>query len=122
MFKSLLITLALASSANDLANERFIVSAEEIEKHWKVDCRAMVQQWNKLFTEQSGNSGTITPAELDVMLVTSEKCAFIYNTEGTGRTVPCPDYQSINQHLLLMRENSDYRIPADANASLCKWP
>ena len=89
-FSALLLS---AQTPNDqLSNERFPVDYKRLEKHWGVDCEEalnVVGTWFENFEVNSNlNQNAIPISDL-------ERCGLLFNTRGTDRFKPCPDYQEI---------------------------
>jgi len=122
--------------SEDLANERFPVDVNLLEKHWGVDCDDTVRS-TRVFLEKQKNEqavvaniivdagGTIPVAEGSEKILSEQKitvtkteedswddidwqglyrCGLLFNTRGTGRYQPCPNYKDAYLHLTLIRK------------------
>ena len=103
MLDSILIPLILAASTMDMANERLLASGAELEQHWQVDCRAVVLRSMQLVESPRSSMET---TELQILIADAKKCAVIYNTANTGRTMECPDYRQIGVYLGQLAEGT----------------
>ncbi|MDK1024278.1 MAG: hypothetical protein QGD92_08625 [Gammaproteobacteria bacterium] len=112
----------LAISAADVSNERIPVSGTELEQHWQIDCSRLIDDYNnRIVPEIVPEKREITIDELRDLAAVAEKCRFIYNQKGTGRTVACPDYQRISDILqdFVLRDNGTK--PADLTVEKCEY-
>ncbi|MGI9289033.1 MAG: hypothetical protein ACR2P1_26915 [Pseudomonadales bacterium] len=103
----LLLPLQSSASDEDLANERFVESGKAIELHWQIDCTktstAVLALLSGLADLKQGDCESFAAAvqqrELDDLLDSLQKCGFIYNTQGSRRFKPCPDYSLAHRGL-----------------------
>jgi len=85
-----ILALQLIATA-DLSNERIPVSALELEKHWHVDCKDLLQQYNALVTNSFEK---VDLKEMEKLVKEAELCRMIYNVREPD-SGNCPDYQTI---------------------------
>lgn len=96
----LLVSLQAVANDEDLANERFVEPGKAIEAHWQIDCgqtsAAVSTLLATLADQRELDCGLFNAAmrqdELSNLLDSLQKCGFIYNTKGSRRFQPCPDY------------------------------
>jgi hypothetical protein len=103
----LVLSLTLIAAA-DLSNERIPVSGLQLEKHWRVDCKDLVQQYNALVTN---NQKKADLKHMEKLVQEAELCRFIYNVRESEEG-SCPDYQTILVMLSLMITAGEGNRPA----------
>ena len=97
LLNGLVLSLTLIAAA-DLSNERIPVSGLQLEKHWRVDCKALVHEYNALVTN---NRKKANLKHMETLVQQAELCGFIYNVRESDEG-SCPDYQAILAMLSLM--------------------
>jgi|GEM_PF-6814636 hypothetical protein len=89
----LLLSHRQAAADNaDIVNERPHLSAAELARHWRLDCKKTAK---KLLETYSGsdNNKTATPPLPSQEITEIGYCAHIYNVPDSGRFQPCPNYR-----------------------------
>jgi hypothetical protein len=111
----------LAASAADVSNERIQVSGAELELHWQLDCRAMLDAYNnRIVSDTAPENEDFTIDVLRELASVAQKCSFIYNQKGTGREVACPDYQSVSDILQGLVSSEDATKPSGLEVVKCR--
>lgn len=117
---SFLVAWVLAASAADVSNERIPVSGADLEQHWHLDCGQVLDAYNnQIVPETVAGKSEITITELRDLADIAQKCGFIYNQKGTGRTISCPDYQRISEILQDLVSGGNAAGPADLKIEEC---
>lgn len=95
-----IVVWILSTGAADVSNERIQVSGAELEQHWQLDCRGMLDDYNNLIlTKAASDLREIKADVLRDLASVAQKCSFIYNQKGTGREIACPDYKRVSDNL-----------------------